>query len=414
MSEDNNPKSSKKVVTYDAQKIIGQGSFGAVFLTRVVETDEIVAIKKVLQDRRFKNRELQIMRQLKKHPHPYVVQLKHYFSSKGSNSEDVYLNLVLEYVPETLYSVNRYYTKRKELMPSIFIKIYTYQMLRALAHIHGMGIAHRDIKPQNLLVDPLRHTLKLCDFGSAKALVAGEPNVAYICSRFYRAPELIIGGNEYIPYSPAIDVWSAGCVLCELLLGTPIFPGISAPDQIIEIVKILGTPSDEDLVKINVAKNELKIPRFHARPLDSVFKNSTPDILELVRETLTYVPSDRVSAIAACALSSFDELRDANTVLPDGSPLSELMWQFSAEELSMASPEVVAKLCPSQANASDSSNGQSSNGLTDMMKAATIVGRSEATTAENSSNSLMVASTVAALNNNSPQKAHNVSSSNLA
>ncbi len=80
----------------------------------------------------------------------------------------------------------------------------------------------------------------------------------------------------------------------------------------------------------------------------------------------------------------------------------------------MASLEVAVKLCLSQANASDSSNGQSSNGLTDMMKAATIVGRSEATTAENSSNSLMVASTVAALNNNSPQKAHNVSSSNLA
>jgi glycogen synthase kinase 3 beta len=299
-------------------------------------------------------------------------------------------------------------------MPSIFVKIYTYQMMRALAHIHGMGIAHRDIKPQNLLVDPLRHTLKLCDFGSAKALVSNEPNVAYICSRFYRAPELIIGGDAYIPYTSAIDVWSAGCVLCELLLGTPIFPGISAPDQIIEIVKILGTPSEDELLKINVARNELRIPRFLSRPLETVFKNASPDLLELIHHLLVYVPADRVSAIAACAMHTFDELRDQNTVLPDGSPLSEVMWQFSNEELAMASPEVVAKLCPPPPAASDSSNGQSSNGLTAMMKAAAIVGKSEATTAENSSNSLLLPVAANALSSaNSPHKGHNASTATL-
>lgn len=95
----------------------------------------------------------------------------------------VYLNLVLEYVPETLYSVAKQYTKSKTPFPMTSIKLYMYQLSRALAHIHGMGICHRDIKPQNLLVDPSRHVLKLCDFGSAKALIAGEPNVAYICSR---------------------------------------------------------------------------------------------------------------------------------------------------------------------------------------------------------------------------------------
>lgn len=215
--------------------MIGHGSFGAVFLAKVVDTEELVAIKKVLQDRRFKNRELQIMRQLYKNPHPYVVQLKHHFASKGSKSDDVYLNLVLEYIPETVYSVNKYFTKRKEHMPIQSVKIYTYQMCRALAHIHGMGICHRDIKPHNLLVDPLRHVLKLCDFGSAKAFVKGEPNVAYICSRFYRAPELIFGSTDY---TTAIDVWSGGCVFAELLIGSPIFPGSSAPDQLVEIIKV--------------------------------------------------------------------------------------------------------------------------------------------------------------------------------
>lgn len=72
-----------------------------------------------------------------------------------------------------------------------------YQLFRSLAYIHALGICHRDIKPQNLLLDPATGVLKLCDFGSAKILVPGEPNVSYICSRYYRAPELIFGSTHY-------------------------------------------------------------------------------------------------------------------------------------------------------------------------------------------------------------------------
>ena len=128
----------------------------------------------------------------------------------------------------------------RQTMPMILVKIYTYQLARALAYIHAKGVCHRDIKPQNLLVDPSRHVLTLCDFGSAKKLVAGEPNVSYICSRFYRAPELIFGAVEY---TPAIDVWSMGCVMAEMLNNTPLFPGESGVDQLVEIIKILGTPT---------------------------------------------------------------------------------------------------------------------------------------------------------------------------
>ena len=82
-------------------------------------------------------------------------------------------------------------------MPMLQIKLYMYQLLRSLAYIHSVGICHRDIKPQNLLLNPATGVLKLCDFGSAKILVAGEPNVSYICSRYYRAPELIFGATNY-------------------------------------------------------------------------------------------------------------------------------------------------------------------------------------------------------------------------
>ena len=109
----------------------------------------------------------------------------------------------------------------------ILVKLYVYQAFRALAYIHALGICHRDIKPQNLLVHPNSHILKVCDFGSAKRLEKGKINVSYICSRYYRAPELIFGATSY---NHSIDVWSVGCVIAELMLGQPIFPGESGVD----------------------------------------------------------------------------------------------------------------------------------------------------------------------------------------
>lgn len=104
---------------------------------------------------------------------------------------------MLEYIPETVYRASRYFNKMKTTMPILEVKLYIYQLFRSLAYIHSQGICHRDIKPQNLLLDPNSGILKLCDFGSAKILVENEPNVSYICSRYYRAPELIFGATNY-------------------------------------------------------------------------------------------------------------------------------------------------------------------------------------------------------------------------
>merc|ERR1719162_2944197 len=129
-------------------------------------------------------------------------------------------------------------------MDSYYCKLYTYQLLRGLGLMHGRGIVHCDIKPQNLLLDGKSQTLKICDFGTAKRLVMGETQRAYVCSRYYRAPELILGAMNY---TTAVDLWSAGCVFAEMLLGQPLFTGKDGIDQLVEIIKVIGTPSQKEL-----------------------------------------------------------------------------------------------------------------------------------------------------------------------
>ena len=290
------PGSNLPEISYETVRVVGNGSFGVVFQATQLETGDTVAIKKVLQDKRFKNRELQIMKMMH---HTNVVGLKHCFYSTNEKRE-VYLNLVLEFVPDTVHRIGKHYSKSAQRVPSLYVKLYTYQMARALANIHAEGVCHRDIKPQNLLVDTATHQLKLCDFGSAKVLrrcgastehtppsrlpilvltkgrlpsdcfrnirydrltlsfyrARDEPNISYICSRYYRAPELIFGATQY---TTAIDMWSLGCVMAELLLGSPLFPGESGVDQLVEIIKVLGTPTREQIRDMNPSYTEVRV-----------------------------------------------------------------------------------------------------------------------------------------------------------
>uniref|UniRef100_A0A915A6U7 Glycogen synthase kinase-3 n=1 Tax=Parascaris univalens TaxID=6257 RepID=A0A915A6U7_PARUN len=329
-------------VQYSDTKVIGNGSFGVVYLAKLTDSNELVAIKKVLQDKRFKNRELQIMRKLE---HQNIVKLKYFFYSSGEKKDDLFLNLILEYIPETVYRVARHYSKQRQIIPTLYIKLYMYQLFRALAYIHSLGVCHRDIKPQNLLLDPDTAVLKLCDFGSAKHLVRGEPNVSYICSRYYRAPELIFGATDY---STNIDVWSAGTVLAELLLGQPIFPGDSGVDQLVEIIKVLGTPTRDQIQQMNPNYTDFRFPQIRANPWQRVFRPRTPpEAVDLVSRLLEYTPSARLSPLQACAHALFDELRQPDCKLPNGRPLPPI-FDFSEQELRIE-PNLNSALLPNTA-----------------------------------------------------------------
>merc|ERR1719392_408835 len=331
----------KASFTYNAERVLGSGSFGIVYQAQVVETGESVAIKKVFQDKRYKNRELSIMKELR---HPNVVELKHAFYTSGDKPGETYLNVVMEYCSDTVYRVMKHYNKQKQPVPNIFVQLYSYQICRSCAYIHAVGICHRDIKPQNLLVDGRSHALKLCDFGSAKRLVKGEPNVAYICSRYYRAPELIFGATDY---TTVIDVWSTACVTAELILGQPIFPGESGVDQLVEIIKVLGTPTREELMAMNPNYTEFKFPQIKPHPWHKVFRSRTsPDAIDYVSKLLVYDPKIRPSGLQCCTHNLFEELRDQMTMLGSSKPLPEGLFAFSNEELALMDDEMTAKLIP--------------------------------------------------------------------
>ncbi|KAK4799122.1 hypothetical protein SAY86_024487 [Trapa natans] len=313
---------TKQIISYMAERVVGNGSFGIVFQAKCLETGETVAIKKVLQDRRYKNRELQLLRLM---DHPNVISLKHCFFSTTSNDE-LFLNLVMEYVPETMHGILKHYNSIHQRLPLIYVKLYTYQIFRGLAYMHTVPqVCHRDLKPQNLLVDPLTHQVKICDFGSAKVLVKGEANISYICSRYYRAPELIFGATEY---TTSIDIWSAGCILAELLLG-----------------QILGTPTREEIRCMNPNYLDFRFPQIKARPWHKIFhKRMPPEAIDLASRLLQYSPSLRCTALEAMTHPFFDELREPNVRLPNGRPLPHL-FNFK-QELTGASPELIYGLIP--------------------------------------------------------------------
>lgn len=310
-------------IQYTTIKPIGTGTFGVVFQAKLHDTSEVVAIKKVLQDRRYKNRELLVIRRLH---HFNIVTLHYFYYSNGAKKDDIYLNLILEYMPDTLSKLLRRYNKNKQNLPIFYVRLFMFQLMRALEYLHSLGICHRDIKPQNLLIDPDQGVLKLCDFGCAKHLVRGEPSVSYVCSRNYRAPELIFGA---IDYTVKIDVWSAGCILGEMLLGRIMFPGESGVDQLVEIIKVMGTPARDEIREMNPHYNEFRFPQITPQPWGKVFRPRTPpETLDLISKLLQYRPSIRISTDIAAGHVFFDELKQPNIKMPNGRPLPPI-FDFS-------------------------------------------------------------------------------------
>lgn len=343
-SEAVDDRSFAEMERFTVERMAGQGTFGTVQLGKNRATGSPVAIKKVIQDPRFRNRELQMMQDLAVVGHPNIVLLESYYYTTGpSKPTDIYLNLVMEYMPDTLYRFGRNYYRRQATPSPILVKVFLYQLLRSIGclHLPSVNICHRDLKPQNVLVNEVSGTLKLCDFGSAKKLSPSEPNVAYICSRYYRAPELIFGNQHY---TTAVDIWSVGCIFAEMMLGEPVFRGENSAAQLHEIVNILGRPTREELNKLNPTHLDMFLPNTTGVQWADVFRRPyRPEAYDLLSKMLRYLPEERIEPLEALCHPYFDELH-THVKLPSGRDLPGDLFRFLPCELQCMTEKQKAKL----------------------------------------------------------------------
>lgn len=309
-------KQEKSAACYRLLRIIGIGTFSTVHEAINKVTSETVAIKKIKIEPESLLTELELLLKLS---HPNIISVKDYYYTQKSLNNEKYLNIVTEYIPLTLAEVIKHYTSQGYAVPNILIKFYSFQLLLAIRHLHSQNICHRDIKPTNILVDPKTHQLKLVDFGSAKIIEGECKSLSYVGSRHYRAPELIFGACYY---KTSIDMWSFGCVLSELFLGQPIFPGESSVDQLVEIIRVLGTPTRDMLKEMNEEFIEFRFPEIRSYSFSKIFDGRIErEALEIIAALLVYEPNKRLTPTQALKHPFFKRIHDKNMKLPNGENL---------------------------------------------------------------------------------------------
>ena len=196
---------------------------------------------------------------------------------------------------------------RAKILQPVHCEFILHQLLSALMYLHSGGLMHRDVKPQNLLLNSDCH-LRLCDFGLCRSIgeaataTAPPPLSDYIATRWYRAPEILLGSTSY---GRAVDMWAAGCILAEMVRGRPLFPGSNRNDQLLRVIEVTGLPSESDLVAMRIppgpsALDELPPTETIAfRTLESACPTASAEALDLIRRALTLDPTMRITAEAA-------------------------------------------------------------------------------------------------------------------
>ncbi|KAM6458424.1 mitogen-activated protein kinase 15 isoform 2-T2 [Liasis olivaceus] len=283
---------------YEIKRRLGKGAYGIVWKATDRRTGASVAVKKIFDA--FRNRtdaqrtfrEIAFLQEFGGHPN--IIRLLNVI--RAQNDKDIYL--VFESMETDLHAV----IKKGNLLKDIHKCYILYQLLKATKFIHSGNVIHRDQKPSNILLDR-DCFVKLCDFGLARSLgqiEKDESNPAlteYVATRWYRAPEILLASRCY---TKGVDMWSIGCILGEMLLGKPLFPGTSTVNQIEQILRIIPPPSAEDLEAFHSVYRVSVINRASCQPqltLEELLPASTPpQALDLLKQLLVFNPEKRITA----------------------------------------------------------------------------------------------------------------------
>lgn len=299
----------QNTAAYTVLSQIGSGTFGSIFAIQLNDGTKL-ALKKVRQDPKYKNRELSIISKIK-HPN-CLAFIASDIKYEGENHDQEYLYLFTDLLPIDLHK----HLRKFKYINIDLAKIFGYQLFNGLDYLHKNNITHRDIKSSNVLVDPDTGRLEICDFGSAKELRPNEVSVSYISTRSYRAPELLYN-SEF--YTSKIDVWAAGCVLSEMFKqGEEIFHADSNENLKNVIIKYIGTPTEQDFQAMGlkcqlgyIYKGE-GIERAFPQPLD-------PLLLDLLKHIFVFSPIARYNAEQVKNHPFFEVVRRGQARLPNGS-----------------------------------------------------------------------------------------------
>jgi glycogen synthase kinase 3 beta len=315
---------------FNEMELCGHGVFSNVYKGTVNENghDVTVAIKKCWGTEKDKDsKEIQILKRLNRHKAKNVTKLL-YFTSK-SYDEKICFSLIMEFMPTTLSSHIRS-TKPKPL-PIIETKVFTWQMFRGLNWVHSNGIFHRDLKPQNILINPDTLLLQIGDFGSSVIIEEGDTFSSYHVTRYYRPIELLLGSHKY---GPAIDFWSAGCVMAEMLRGRTFLPGKTTDNQLEIILECFGAPTESQLSAMSARKKKLlekpdmvkAVEIFNERGqngLRSRMPTAPDDAIKLLEEIFNYDPAERLHGSKLLGDPFFSDIFDSKRE-HNGKPLKLL------------------------------------------------------------------------------------------
>ncbi|XP_041615241.1 cyclin-dependent kinase-like 2 isoform X2 [Vulpes lagopus] len=272
---------------YENLGLVGEGSYGMVMKCRNKDSGRIVAIKKFLESdddkmvKKIAMREIKLLKQLR---HENLVNLLEVCKKKKR------WYLVFEFVDHTILD-------DLELFPNgldyQLVQKYLFQIINGIGFCHSHNIIHRDIKPENILVSQ-SGVVKLCDFGFARTLAApGEIYTDYVATRWYRAPELLVGD---VKYGKAVDVWAIGCLVTEMLMGEPLFPGDSDIDQLYHIMMCLGNliPRHQELFYKNPVFAGVRLPEIkEIEPLERRYPKLSEVVIDLAKKCLHIDPDKR-------------------------------------------------------------------------------------------------------------------------